>query len=127
MPKSVLDKLPSDIAFVAPCVRQMLAVRASYRPTVDARKEPERALDEELNHCFDDYTRVTGEMLVQQFFSGDRLEFCNRVGALQVRLLEWLEPYKTRSLTPETHLLFTMLGFMSNPEPFLKRPRKKKK
>jgi hypothetical protein len=105
----------------------MLAVRASYRPTVDARNEPERAYDEEINRCFDDYARITGQMLLEQFYDGDRREFCERVRALQVRLLEWLEPYKKRSLTPETSLLFGMLGFMSNPEPFLKQPRKKKK
>ena len=105
----------------------MLVVRASYRPTVDASKEPERAYDEELYHCFDDYARITGETLLRQLYSGNRQEFCERVSQLRARLFEWLEPYKSQPLTPETSLLFGMLGIMSNPVPFLKRPRKKKR
>lgn len=126
MAKSLLDTLPEDLAFLAPAVRDMLRVRKAVRPAVDARKEPERALSAELEASFDDDERIVGAALRHHYRCTDRGSFVMSVQALQLRLLQWLEPQKRRPMTSERGLLFAIVGMLGYPEEFLVQKRRRK-
>src|SRR6267378_3855524 len=116
MPKNILDELPADLGFLAPCVREMLSVRANYRPSVDPETFPEQAYEEELNHCSTDYERILRAPLVERFYTGSTELFGERVAALRSSLLRWMEPYKMQMRAPEVRMLFTVIGNLSYPE-----------
>lgn len=127
MPRSILDTLPADLAFLKPAVRRMLIVHEANRPPADADMEPEEARDSELEASSGEDTKLLGEALRAHFDGADRDAFVGDVRAVQSRLLKWLGPHKRRPLTPETSLLFTIVGLLGYPESYVARARPRKK
>src|SRR6266436_1896714 len=119
MPKNILDELPADLGFLAPCVREMLSVRANYRPSVALETFPEQAYEDELNQCSTDYERILRAPLVERFYTGSTELFGERVAALRSSLLRWMDPYRMQMSTPEVRMLFTVIGSLSYPESYL--------
>jgi len=119
MPKNILDELPADLGFLAPCVRETLSVRANYRPSVAPETFPEQAYEDELNQCSTDYERILRAPLVERFYTGSAELFGERVAALRSSLLNWMEPYKMQMSAPEVRMLFTVIGNLSHPELYL--------
>src|ERR1051325_11572667 len=101
MAKNILDELAADLGLLAPCVREMLTVRANYRPSVDSETFPEKAYEDELNQCSTDYERILRAPLIERFYTGSTERFGERVAALRSSLLRWIEPYKTQMSAPE--------------------------
>ena len=125
--KNILDQLPPELKFLAPCVREMRKLRVGYRPSADPVECPEAARDEEIERFFDDDTRILGQHLRDSLPASSRDEFCGRAVVVQSALFEWLTAYRSRFDEPEVAILFGIVGFLSNPVPFYKRPEKKKK
>ena len=124
MPQSIIDQLPENMAFLAPCAREMLAVRAArYRPSVNAREYPEQALADELDQCSSEYQRILGRALIKEFFSGSSDLFCERVTLLRTSLLKWMEPFRMHLENAEVSILFTIVGSLGHPEAYLETQR----
>ena len=119
MPHNVLDELPVDMNFLAPCVREMLAVRANHQPSVDPLQFPEQAYADELEQCLEHYERILRTPLVERFYTGSSELFCERVTTLRMSLLRWMEPYKMETGNPEVEMLFRVIGNLSYPELYL--------
>ena len=126
MARSLLDTLPAELGFLAPAVRQMVAVHEANRPAVDPLNEPERAHNAELAACFNKDSKILTDALLENFNFGDRQPFVTRVEGLRRRLSQWLEPQKRRPLTAETRLLFQIIGMLANPESLLPPPRRRR-
>src|SRR5438046_1818837 len=124
MAQSVIDQLPENMAFLAPCAREMLALRAArYRPSVHAREHPEQAFADELDQCSSEYQRILGRALIKEFFSGSPDLFCERVTLLRTSLLKWIEPFRMHLENAEVSILFTTVGSLGHPEAYLETQR----
>jgi hypothetical protein len=110
MSRNVLDVLPKDLAFLAPAVRAMLAIRAKFCPSVDPGKFSEAAAAEELDQCGRQYEQLLYEALKKQFPKDSGAAFNNRVIAFGDALWKWLNAYRGDRNTPEVALLFTIVG-----------------
>jgi hypothetical protein len=104
--------LPADLAFVAPAVRAMLAVRAKFRPSVDPLKFPEAAAAEELDQCGSQYEQVLYEALKRHYSKESGAAFNRRVIAFGDSLWKWLNAYRGDRGAPEVALLFTIVGMI---------------
>jgi hypothetical protein len=116
MSRNVLDDLPPDLAFLAPAVRAMLAVRASFKPTVDPKEFPEQAAGESLDHCERQDKQILYEALKRQFSEDDVAAFNRHVVAVGDLLWNWLHACVGGPDTAEMDLLFTIVGMIPRPK-----------
>ena len=128
MAKKVLNRLPRDIAFLAPCIREMIKLRVGYRFPGNAKGNPEEALDHEIERFLVRDMRIMGEWLREQFPSKNSEEFCESVFRVACSLNEWLEKVPYRQEDRELRMLHCAVGLLMNPVPYFRRqPRKKRK
>jgi len=110
MSRNALDDLPADLAFLAPAVRTMLAVRAGRQPSVDPIKSPEAAPSKELALRERECGQVLYEALKKQYSKDEGAAFNRRVIAFGDALWKWLNAYRGDRNTPEIALLFDIVG-----------------
>jgi|SRR4051812_5908979 hypothetical protein len=129
MPKKTLNRLPSDLAFLAPCIREMMKLRVGYKFPGNAKENPEDASDHEIERFLDRDMRIMGRWLRDQFPSKKSEDFYQCVSRLALSLNEWLQTVPYREEDKELRLLHCAVGLMMNPVPFFKRqsPKKRKR
>ena len=112
MSRDVLDVLPADLAFLAPAVRAMLAIRARFQPSVDPKKFPDLASREELDQCGSQYEQILYEALKRQYSKESGAAFNRRAIAFGDGLWKWLNAYRGDRDTPGVAMLFTIVGMI---------------
>ena len=125
--KSILTALPTQLAFLAACVREMIELRADYQSPVDPAVEPEQARDIEIEQFLEDDMRILGTHLRDALPADSSDEFCAKAVTLNLMLSKWLRAYEKRYEEREVMMLFSVVGLLSNPYPYYKRRTTKPK
>ena len=126
MAKKVLSHLPSEVAFLAPCIREMMKLRVGYRFPGNAKQNPEDALDHEIERFVVRDMRIIGRCLRHEFPSKSSEEFCECVSRVASSLNKWLGTLPYRQEHNELRLLHCAVGLLMNPVPYFKRKTRKK-
>jgi len=124
---SILNDLPSDLAVLVPCIREMMKLRAGYRFRGNAKENPEDANDHEIQRFLVGDMRIIGKWLRHQFPSRNSQEFCECVSRVAWSLNDWLQSVPYREEDKELRMLLCAVGLLMNPMPYFKRQTRKKR